>query len=74
MFTVSEAYICIYFVDLLDNVFATLFSYFKRLLRQAGVQDWKTIGASPTYNPLGDLISFLSVEDIITAVDSFSEP
>ena len=27
------------------------------------------IGASPTYNPLGDLVTFLSVKDIVAAVD-----
>jgi hypothetical protein len=31
-------------------------------------KSWKVIGACPTYNPLGQLVTFLSAEDIKTAV------
>lgn len=32
--------------------------------------DWRVIGASPTYNPLGTYLTFLSVEDIVSSVES----
>ena len=30
--------------------------------------DWRLIGAAPTYNPLGTYLTFLSVDDIVSAV------
>lgn len=34
--------------------------------------DWRVIGASPTYNPLGTYLTFLSVEDIMSSVESMN--
>ena len=38
-------------------------------LQTAGVlpQRWTSVGASPTYNPLGSLTTFLNVDDIVAA-------
>ncbi len=34
--------------------------------------DWRVIGASPTYNPLGTYLTFLSVDDIVSSVQSMN--
>jgi pyruvate/2-oxoglutarate/acetoin dehydrogenase E1 component len=34
------------------------------------IKKWKVVGASPTYNPLGTYLTFLSVDDIVSAVNS----
>jgi hypothetical protein len=34
------------------------------------IKKWKVIGASPTYNPLGTYLTFLSVDDIVSSVSS----
>ncbi|RYG66969.1 hypothetical protein EON64_08505 [archaeon] len=31
---------------------------------------WRVVGAAPTYNPLGSYVTFLSVDDIVSAVKS----
>jgi 2-oxoisovalerate dehydrogenase E1 component len=33
------------------------------------VKNWRMLGASPTYNPLGTYLTFLSKEDILSAVE-----
>lgn len=50
-------------------------SYLVSKLNEAGVLNrrWKLVAAAPTYNPLGSLCTFLSAEDIISAVDYVAE-
>ena len=50
-------------------------SYLVVLLKNAGLLErrWKHIAASPTYNPLGSLCTFLSLSDITTAVTQLTE-
>ena len=44
----------------LANIATTLHS-------QQQLPAWSAVGATPAYNPLGNLITFLSVDDIVNA-------